>query len=174
MNDWLDDLRTAVAFLTRLPMPHPMGPMPANFVRAHRMFPLVGAAIGGAVGLLFLGMRAIGVPDLAAAALALGARAGPSGGRREDGLADVADGFGGGRDTAAKLEIMRDSRLGTYGALILMVSFVAKLSALAVLPDDEVLQSLIAAHALARGVLPAISVNLPYARTDGACSQRRP
>ena len=43
MNNWLDDLRTAVAFLTRLPMPHPMGPMPANFVRAHRMFPLVGA-----------------------------------------------------------------------------------------------------------------------------------
>jgi len=37
-------------------MPHPMGPMPANFVRAHRMFPLVGAAIGGAVGLLFLGI----------------------------------------------------------------------------------------------------------------------
>ena len=41
-------------------------------------------------------------------------------------MADVADGFGGGRDTPAKLEIMRDSRLGTYGALILMVSFVAK------------------------------------------------
>ena len=49
---------------------------------------------------------------------------------------------------AAKLEIMRDSRLGTYGALILMVSFVAKLSALAALPDAFVVQSLIAAHAL--------------------------
>src|SRR5664280_3847772 len=65
MNDWLDDLRTAVAFLTRLPMPHPQGAMPANFVRAHRMFPLVGAAIGGAVGLLYLGMRIMGLPDLA-------------------------------------------------------------------------------------------------------------
>ena len=42
MNEWLDDLRTAVAFLTRLPMPHPEGAMPANFVRARRMFPLVG------------------------------------------------------------------------------------------------------------------------------------
>jgi len=70
MNEWLDDLKTATAFLTRLPMPHPQGPMPQNFVRAHRMFPLVGAAIGGAAGLVCLGLRAIGVPDLAAAALA--------------------------------------------------------------------------------------------------------
>jgi len=55
------------------------------------MFPLVGAAIGGAVGLLFLGMRAVGVPDLAAAALALGASAILTGALHEDGLADVAD-----------------------------------------------------------------------------------
>ena len=47
MNEWLDDIKTAVAFLTRLPMPHPDGAMPANFVRAHRAFPIVGALIGG-------------------------------------------------------------------------------------------------------------------------------
>src|SRR5437764_10626895 len=144
MNEWLDDLRTAVAFLTRLPMSHPTGPVPANFVRAHRMFPLVGAGIGGAVGLFCLGMRIIGLPDLVAAALALGASAILTGALHEDGLADVADGFGGGRDRAAKLEIMLDSRLGTYGALILMVSFVAKLSALITLGDALVVQSLIA------------------------------
>jgi adenosylcobinamide-GDP ribazoletransferase len=175
MNEWLDDLRTAVAFLTRLPMPHPEGAMPANFARARRMFPLVGAGIGGAVGLLCLGMRLIGLPDLAAAALALGASAILTGALHEDGLADVADGFGGGRDPAAKLEIMRDSRLGTYGALILMVSFVAKLSALAALPDAVVVQSLIAAHALARGVLPGMAASLPYARKDGlAATAARP
>jgi adenosylcobinamide-GDP ribazoletransferase len=167
MNEWIDDLRTATAFLTRLPMPHPHGAMPQNFVRAHRMFPVVGAAIGGAVGLLCLGLRMIGLPDLAAAALALGASAILTGALHEDGLADVADGFGGGRDLAAKLEIMRDSRLGTYGALILMVSFVTKLSALATLPDAMVVQAMIAAHALARGVLPAISLSLDYARKDG-------
>jgi adenosylcobinamide-GDP ribazoletransferase len=167
MDAWLDDLKTAVAFLTRLPMPHPEGAMPANFVRARRMFPLVGAAIGGAVGLFCLGMRMIGLPDLAAAALVLGASAILTGALHEDGLADVADGFGGGRDPAAKLEIMRDSRLGTYGALILMVSFVAKLSALAALPDAVVVQSLIVAHALARGVLPMMAARLPYARKDG-------
>jgi len=175
MNEWLDDLRTAVAFLTRLPMPHPEGAMPANFVRARRMFPLVGAAIGGAVGLFCLGMRMIGLPDLAAAALALGASAILTGALHEDGLADVADGFGGGRDPAAKLEIMRDSRLGTYGALILLVSFAAKLSALAAIPDGYLVQSLIAAHALARGVLPWMAMSVPYARKDGlAANAGRP
>ena len=167
MNEWLDDLKTAIAFLTRLPMPHPDGPLPANFVRAHRMFPVVGAGIGGAVGMVCLALRLVNVPGLAAAALALGAGAILTGALHEDGLADVGDGFGGGRDVAAKLEIMRDSRLGTYGAMLLLVSFAAKLSALAALPDGYVVQSLIAAHALARGVLPAMAMSLPYARKDG-------
>jgi adenosylcobinamide-GDP ribazoletransferase len=158
MNEWLDDFKTAVAFLTRWPMPHPQGAMPVNFVRAHRMFPVVGALIGAVVGLICLGLRTIGVPDLAAAALALGASALLTGALHEDGLADVADGFGGGHDRAAKLEIMRDSRLGTYGALMLLVCFAAKLSALAAIPDGYVVQSLIAAHALGRGILPWMSV----------------
>src|SRR5436309_185223 len=162
MNEWLDDFKTAVAFLTRLPMPHPDGAMPSNFVRAHRMFPVVGALIGAAVGLLCVGLRHIGVPDLAAAALALGGSAILTGALHEDGLADVADGFGGGRDPAAKLEIMRDSRLGTYGALVLMVSFVIKVSALATLEDAFIVQSLVAAHALALGVLPFMSMRMDY------------
>ena len=167
MHQWLDDFKTAVAFLTRLPMPHPDGAMPKNFVRAHRMFPVVGALIGAAVGLLCLGLRSIGVPDLAAAALALGGGAILTGALHEDGLADVADGFGGGRDRESKLEIMRDSRLGTYGAMVLLVSFATKLSALAAIPDGFVVPALIAAHALGRGVLPAMSIHLPYARKDG-------
>ena len=167
MNEWLDDFKTSVAFLTRLPMPHPDGAMPGNFVRAHRMFPLVGALIGAAIGIVCLALRAAGLPDLAAAALALGAGAILTGALHEDGLADVADGFGGGRDTSAKLEIMRDSRLGTYGALILLVSFATKLSALSAIPDSHVVTGLIAAHALGRGILPVMSMNLPYARKDG-------
>ncbi|MCP4618056.1 MAG: adenosylcobinamide-GDP ribazoletransferase [Bradyrhizobium sp.] len=175
MNEWLDDFRTTIAFLTRLPIPHPHGPMPQNFVRAHRMFPVVGALIGATIGLICLGLRAAGLPDLASAALALGAGMILTGALHEDGLADVADGFGGGRDAAAKLEIMRDSRLGTYGAVILLVSFAAKLSALASLPDAQVVYAMIAAHALARGVLPAMALNLPYARQDGlAANAGRP
>ena len=167
MNEWLDDFRTAIAFLTRLPMPHPHGATPSNFVRAQRMFPLVGALIGAAIGLFCLVLRGSGLPDLACAALALGGGAVLTGALHEDGLADVADGFGGGRDVAAKLEIMRDSRLGTYGAFALMVCFAAKLSALAALPDSHLVYGLIAAHALARGVLPVLSLKLPYARKDG-------
>ncbi|XIA66316.1 adenosylcobinamide-GDP ribazoletransferase [Bradyrhizobium sp. TZ2] len=123
--------------------------------------------IGAAVGLICLGLRYIGVPDLAAAALALGGSAILTGALHEDGLADVADGFGGGRNLESKLEIMRDSRLGTYGAMILLVSFAAKLSALAAISDGYVVPSLIVAHALSRGVLPAMSMHLPYARKDG-------
>jgi adenosylcobinamide-GDP ribazoletransferase len=167
MNEWIDDFKTAVAFLTRLPMPHPDGAKPQNFVRAHRMFPVVGALIGAVVGLICLGLRSIGVPDLVASALALGGSAILTGALHEDGLADIADGFGGGRDRESKLEIMRDSRLGTYGAMILLVSFAAKLSALAAIPDGYVVPGLIAAHALGRGILPAMSVKLPYARKDG-------
>ena len=171
MNEWLDDLKTAVAFLTRLPMPHPQGPMPQNFVRAHRMFPLVGAMIGAAVGLLCLGLRHAGVPDLAAAALALGGSALLTGALHEDGLADVADGFGGGRDAAAKLEIMRDSRLGTYGAVILLVSFAAKFPRWLRFRTAQSCQSLAAAHALSRGVLPWMSISMPYARKDGLAAK---
>ncbi|MEN3351498.1 MAG: adenosylcobinamide-GDP ribazoletransferase [Bradyrhizobium sp.] len=175
MREWLDDLRTATAFLTRLPMPHPNGARPENFARAQWLFPLVGALIGAAVGLFCLLLRAVGVPDLAAAALALGGGALLTGALHEDGLADVADGFGGGRDVAAKLEIMRDSRLGTYGALALVVGFVAKLAALAAIPNAAVVQSLIAAHALGRGVLPWLSISLPNARSDGlAANAGRP
>jgi adenosylcobinamide-GDP ribazoletransferase len=167
MNQWLDDLRNAVSFLTRLPMPHPDGARPDSFARAQRMFPLVGAFIGAAIGLVCLLLRVVGVPDLAAAALALGGGALLTGALHEDGLADVADGFGGGRDVVAKLDIMRDSRLGTYGALALLVGFVAKVAAVAAIPDSAVVQSLIAAHAVGRGVLSWMSISLPYARKDG-------
>src|SRR5579872_5218085 len=152
MGDWLADLRAATAFLTRVPVPREDRPL--NLARAYRVFPILGAGIGAAIGALYLLLLWIRVPDLAAAALALGGGALLTGALHEDGLADVADGFGGGRDVAAKLEIMRDSRLGTYGALALVVSFATRLAALAALPNGMVVQSLIAAHALGRGVLP--------------------
>ncbi len=167
MNEWLDDFKMATGFLTRLPVPHPDVTGPANFARAYRLFPVVGGLIGLAIGVLCLALRQVGVPDLPAAALALGAGALLTGALHEDGLADVADGFGGGRDVEGKLAIMRDSRIGTYGVMALLVGFAAKLSALAAIPDGYVVPSLIAAHALARGVLPTLALNLPYARQDG-------
>jgi adenosylcobinamide-GDP ribazoletransferase len=175
MKDWLDDLRAGVAFLTRIPMPLAGAPTPEGFARAQRVFPMIGAVIGAAVGLVYLALATIGVPAFAAAALALGAGAFLTGALHEDGLADVADGFGGGRDRARKLEIMRDSRVGTYGVLILLVSFAAKLAALAALPPRAVLPTLLAVHALARAPMTVMAATMPYARSDGlAATAGRP
>jgi adenosylcobinamide-GDP ribazoletransferase len=175
IKDWLDDLGVAVALLTRVPMPHPQGAAPPNLARAQRVFPLVGAAIGAVVGVADLALLAINIPAFAAAALALGAGALLTGALHEDGLADVADGFGGGRERAAKLEIMHDSRLGTYGALCLLVAFAARLSALAALPQAAVVPGLIAAHALARSPFAVLAATMPFARSDGlAKSAGRP
>jgi adenosylcobinamide-GDP ribazoletransferase len=164
---WIGDLRLATALLTRVPMPHPDGATPAGLARAQRAFPLVGAMIGLVVGLVDLSLLKVGVPALAAAALALGASAALTGALHEDGLADVGDGFGGGRDRAAKLSIMRDSRLGTYGAMVLLVGFSAKLSALASLPAAAIIPGLVVAHALGRAAIPALAASLPFARDDG-------
>jgi adenosylcobinamide-GDP ribazoletransferase len=165
MENWLDDLRGATAFLTRIPIAYSHDA--AGFQRAMRAYPLVGAAIGLVAGLLQLALLKLGLPPLAAAALTLGASALLTGALHEDGLADIADGFGGGRDKAAKLAIMRDSRLGTYGTLALLVSFAARLAALAALPSTMIVAALVAVHALARAVVPGLALMLPFARHDG-------
>jgi adenosylcobinamide-GDP ribazoletransferase len=166
-RDWTGDIILAIGLLTRLPMPHPASAAPDGMARAQRAFPLVGALIGLAVGLIDRGLLGIGIPALAAAALTLGASAVLTGALHEDGLADVGDGFGGGRDRAAKLSIMRDSRLGTYGAIVLLVGFSARLSALASLPVASIVVSLVVAHTLARAAIPVLAANMPFARDDG-------
>src|SRR5260370_9268250 len=118
-KDWSDDLRLATGLLTRVPMPHPDGAMPAGLARAQRAFPLVGAVIGLVVGLVDLSLLAIGIPPLAAAALALGASAALTGALHEDGLADVGDGLGGGRDRAPKLSVLPASPIPTYAPHVL-------------------------------------------------------
>ncbi len=173
ISDWFDDLLAAAAFLTRVPVPHRASL--TNLARAYRAFPALGAAIGAAIGAVYLLLLWIGLPTIGAAALALGAGAMITGALHEDGLADLADGFGGGGDQAARLEVMRDSRLGTYGALALMIAFVAKVGALSALPRSEVLVAMIATHALARAPLAVLAAVMPYARADGlAASAGRP
>jgi adenosylcobinamide-GDP ribazoletransferase len=167
VRDWIDDISLAIGLLTRVPMPHPVGAMPEGLARAQRAFSLIGAMIGLVVGLADRCLLAAGVPSLAAAALALGASAALTGALHEDGLADVGDGFGGGRDRATKLSIMRDSRLGTYGMIVLLVGFVARASALASLPLATIIPALIVAHALGRAVIPVLAASMPFARDDG-------
>ena len=172
LRDWLDDLLAAAAFLTRVPIPH--RDASPNLARAYRAFPLVGGLIGAAIGAIDLLSLWIGLPIIAAAALALGAGALLTGALHDDGLADVADGFGGGADKAAKLEVMRDSRLGTYGVLVLLTGFIARVGALSALPRAEVILALVATHALARAPLAVMAATMPYAREGLAASVGRP
>jgi adenosylcobinamide-GDP ribazoletransferase len=103
-----------------------------------------------------------------AAALALAATMAATGCLHEDGLSDTADGFGGGKDREKKLEIMRDSRIGTYGACALVFSILLRWSAISDLGGPAaVFCGLIAAHAASRALLPAFMRMLPPARTDG-------
>lgn len=167
VRDWISDVSVAVALLTRVPVRHPDDAMSDRMSRAQRAFPLVGAMIGLAVALVDRCLLASGITQLAAAALALGAGAALTGALHEDGLADVGDGFGGGRNREEKLTIMRDSRLGTYGALVLLTGFVARLAALASLPRAAIIPALVVAHALARAAIPVLAAMMPFARDDG-------
>lgn len=114
------EVRTAWMLLTRLPAGHARShaPLPA----AVWAFPLVGALVGVLMWAVFAFALWLGLPPLAAALLALVASALATGGLHEDGLADTADGFGGGASRDRKLAIMRDSRIGSYGVLALVLT----------------------------------------------------
>ncbi|NQW10047.1 MAG: adenosylcobinamide-GDP ribazoletransferase [Alphaproteobacteria bacterium] len=164
---WLDELGMATTFLTRLPWPRAV-PHDRPLMAAAWALPLAGLLVGVvAAAALGLGM-ALSLPALASAALALAAGALASGALHEDGLADLADGFGGGRDAEAKRRIMRDSRIGSYGVLALVLVTAAKLAALtALLPVSVGVTALLVAHALGRAVIPALTYWQPFAADDG-------
>ncbi len=151
LNDIATDLRLGILFCTRLPLPDP-GPVGSgDIARASWALPVAGALVGGIGALVYWIAFRIGLPPLPAAALALAAMLIATGALHEDGLADTADGFGGGKDREQKLAIMRDSRVGTYGACALIVSLMLRWSALVVIAAPlQVALALIAAHAAAR------------------------
>lgn len=136
------------------------------------LFPLVGGVIGAIVAAIYnLAHRAL--PEWPSAALALTAGVILTGALHEDGLADCADGFGGGRDKDSKLTIMRDSRIGTYGALALILSVLLRASALTKLHHPDA--ALLIAHCLSRTTLPVVMRLTPPATTAGlAASVGRP
>lgn len=164
----LADLALCIGFFTRLPMPALASP--PRFADALWAAPLAGAAVGFSVALFYLILLWLGLPSMAAAALALGGGIWLTGALHEDGLADVADGFGGGRDREAKLAIMRDSRIGTYGVVALVLSLLLRWSALVALAGlawPLLIAVCVAAHATSRALLPAFIAVVPPARADG-------
>jgi adenosylcobinamide-GDP ribazoletransferase len=165
----------ATAVLTRLPV----APRGANTVEggaaaegsvavASWAFPAVGAGVGMIAALVMFLASAFGLGQAPAALLALVAAGLVTGALHEDGLADTADGFGGGRTAEEKLAIMRDSRQGTYGIIALILSIGLRAVALAAIPGPiEGGLALIAAHAASRAFLAPAMWWLTPAREDG-------
>jgi adenosylcobinamide-GDP ribazoletransferase len=163
---WLNDVRLAAGFLTRL-VPPPGGVI-RPLARAVRAFPLVGAGLGAAAGLVYIVASEVGLPPILAALVTLAALVLATGALHEDGLADTADGFGGGIAKAAKLTIMRDSRIGTYGVIAVAFSLMARVAALATIAEPAlVFAALVVTAAASRAAMPLIMVLLPMARSDG-------
>ncbi len=160
-------LLAAFTFLTRLPLPGTAHVDSETLARSSVWFPVVGAVVGG-FGALTLTIAGRLWPPLVAAVLSLLATVLLTGAFHEDALADAADGLGGGRTREGILEIMRDSRIGSYGAVALVLVLSARIGCLAAMPAMDGARALIAAHVLARwSSLPLIGA-LPYARTNGA------
>jgi adenosylcobinamide-GDP ribazoletransferase len=163
-----EEFAIATAVLTRLPVGIAVPGEPGAIAAAGWAFPLVGAGIGGLAALVFLLAQLIGCGSTVAAWLALLAAIALTGAFHEDGLADTADGFGGGHDREAKLAIMRDSRHGSFGILALVASVGLRAAALATIGDAiHIALALIAAHAASRGALLATMRLLNPARVDG-------
>lgn len=166
---WRDEFLAALTFLTRLPLGRAQAETPLpSLADAVWAFPIVGVVIGAIGAIAYAIAFALGLPALAAALIAVATTALVTGALHEDGLADTADGLGGGGTREAKLDIMRDSRIGTFGVLALIVSFGLRVVAIADTGTRwHVFATLIAAHALSRGVLPAAMHRLDPAREDG-------
>ena len=158
----------AVQFLTRLPVRTRDAP-PDLLAESPRWYPAAGVVIGVIVALVQVG-AALVWPPVVAALLSTATGILLIGALHEDGFADACDGLGGGRTRSQALEIMRDSRIGSYGALGLMLMRGGKVAVVAALPPSAAPWVLIAGHAASRGAMLWVMQVLPYARAQGAGS----
>ena len=166
MSGPLSDLAACVGFYTRLPVAA-LGTPSEDFARAQWAVPLAGAMVGAVGGATLLIAAWADLPPLVGALLAVAATMLVTGALHEDGLADTADGMGGGATRERKLEIMRDSRIGTYGVAALAFSILLRVAALAALAPGLAVAALIAAHMAGRAMIPHLLGSLGPARDDG-------
>lgn len=169
------DLAGCLRFFSRLPVPRLPGEGDPHgvpdFRTLPRMLPVAGLILALPGALVLLAAWGLGLGPFLAATLALTAGVLVTGALHEDGLADVADGFGGGATRARRLEIMRDSRIGAYGGVALMLSLALRIGALATLLDRAgavAALALMLAAALSRAAALAPLTLLGPARSDGA------
>jgi adenosylcobinamide-GDP ribazoletransferase len=161
------DVAAALLFSTRLPLPGAWAISGADIARAGWALPVAGAIVGLIAAAVYWLAWLAGLPPLPAAGLSLAASLLATGCLHEDGLADVADSFGG-ATRERKLEIMRDSRIGTYGVCALFISLLLRASALATIADPALAAPiLVATHMAARSGMALFMRLLPPARADG-------
>jgi adenosylcobinamide-GDP ribazoletransferase len=156
----------AIAFLTRVPVGRAVALDGDDVARGAAVFPLVGAALGALTAAVVLAAEPTLSP-LLAAALGLGAAVALTGAMHVDALADTADALGAPTRERA-LEVMRDPRIGSFGAAALAVDLLVKVAAVQqLLGSDDVLYALVAAGALSRASSPVLASLLPYPRVGG-------
>lgn len=174
MSDFVDhrpglgnEMRLALAFLTRLPVRLPQHVAEAPLASAVRAFPLAGVPVALAGGAAFALPWALGLPTLFAALLAVAAMTAMTGALHEDGLADFADSTGA-RDPSRRLAIMRDSRIGTFGVLALIFTILMRVVLIADSLDPwDALCVMLAASCFSRACVAHAMHALPMAREDG-------
>ena len=169
---WAARFGAALRLLTRIPVPAPAGAGAdpeqevAELRAAAAFFPVVGAVVAAAG----IGVRAAAGPLLGAGpatVLAVGAMVLLTGAFHEDGLADSADGLFGGWTREQRLAIMRDSRIGTYGATALVLAFALRFSLLAPLEVGAFARAVLAGHVLGRAAAVGVAGTLPPAAATG-------
>lgn len=175
MNGLLTDTGRAVAFLSRLPVPDRFFDGETGAISdTARSFPLAGVVIALPASAVLLVILAAGVPHLFASTIALVVLLLVTGALHEDGLADCTDGFGGGSNRQRVLDIMKDSAVGAYGAIAVMMSLMLRVTGIAAVADAATPW----AAALAVGGVAVVSRSamvwhwhvLPGARTDGVAN----
>lgn len=171
----------ATGFLSRLPVParyFETGDAPGSGSDMRRdvaAFPIAGMMIALVPAAVILVCALLRAPDVLTAAFAVLSLVAATGALHEDGLADVADGFGGGHDRVRRLEIMKDSRIGTYGAIALAGSLLLRVAGLAAILQAHgapaAVLAVIAVAALSRSAIVWFWAGLPSARPDGVAGK---
>ncbi len=160
----LRSLRSAVEFLTVVPVGRTAAPPADRLGRAY--FPAIGAVVGLGAGIVFMLATAVVTP-LVAGVAAIATAALLTGGLHLDGLADCSDGLLGGGSPERRLEIMRDPRVGSFGAIALVVVLAGDIALLGGMTPARAFGGLVVAGALSRLALLAVVALVPYARSDG-------
>jgi adenosylcobinamide-GDP ribazoletransferase len=162
------EFRIVAAFLSSIPISLDAKEAKTGLGDAAAMFSLVGSAIGAVAGAGLVVAAWFGLHPMACAFVAVLIAVILSGALHEDGLADFCDGLGGGKDGAAKLKIMRDSRIGTFGVLAVVLVVGLKVSSLTGLPGSWwAFGALVASAAISRGVMPFLMLFMEPARKSG-------